>query len=231
VEALIGATILSVISLGIFRIFRSGNRQASLATWTSSAQKELRTSLKRIHDELSRASYFTELTRSAVLYLDPETGVAPALATNAAEDTFRETFFVEVKGTVASPEVFTPDGTRKDLLFFYQCSPKKASFAGAAAEGGSSAICNLFLDGDTLYFQRDKRVDPDSKVVEVVRELAHNVTSVETWAEDKSDAADPLAGSLITVVLTLHHPNTGLFPNSSVTQRVTARVPVGHKVF
>lgn len=226
--------ILSVISLGIFRVFRSGNRQASQAAWTSAAQKELRNSLKRVHDELSRASFYTELRRSEVIFLDPATGAAHsggAAAAAAGEDSdetnFKADFDVIVDGTPATPREVTEDGTRQEILKFYQCSPKDS----AGGVNGWSAACLFFLEGGSLYFQRDRLHDPDSAVIEVLKQIATNVESIRTWVEDKADSADPLEGSAVSVEITLHHPNRGIFPNTRVTQAITARVPVGHRNF
>lgn len=228
VEVLFGTAVMVGFAAALFHLYRATNRQASLASWTSEAQKELRSALKRAHDELTKASYWTKIKPSAVVVLDPNGNEVPSAAQEA---TVREEYWVshDTGSTGASiTTTYVPDASTQQLISWYQCSPRQEGFAGTN-DPGYRALCALFLDANQLVFrrERDATFDPGSQVVPITAVLAHNVESVTVIMERKQDAADAVQGSVVTLHVTVHHPNRGLFPNSRIHQEITCRVPVG----
>ncbi len=229
VEAIVATGVLSVLAVGIFRVFRSTNRSASLMAFTSAAQKELRNGLKRVHDDLSKAPIYNGITRSSVMVLDPETGAELDTSTASAEETALDRFAVLVDGTPDDPKIRAPGAGSQDLMYWYQCVPRRTGFSADEQEEGYSISCKLFLEGNTLVLQKDPAHNPDGAAQSQVIELMHNVKSVTTAATETADTDGPLVGSEVTLEVSLMHPNEKEFPNSVIQQSISARVPVSFK--
>ena len=227
-EALLGTAVMAVLALGIFNVFRTTNRQTSQAAWTSAAQRELRTGLKRIHDELAKGAVYTRISPSTVEMLDPTSG-APYTGTVAGEEAFRETHFALVVNSTDQTDdtdVHAAGGTTI-LLQWSQSIPRREGFAADA--GGAAAACELRLEDDTLVLQRDQTHTFGTETIPgILQELVHNVVSVRVWANDREDPNEPLVGSEVTLDITVEHPNTEVFTNARIRQTLTARVPVGN---
>ena len=65
---------------------------------------------------------------------------------------------------------------------------------------------------------------PASNVVATNRQARRDYEILETW-----EAGIALQGSEVTIEVTVRHPNVGTFPNTRLTQTISARVPVGFK--
>lgn len=233
VEILFATAIMVVVAAGIFHMYRSINRQASQAAWISEAQKQSRTAMKRIHDELSKAAYWTRLTPKAVIYLkiDGSPSTSDSDKSDVArqkEEAAKQDYWVRHFATPDQDNEWTPNGGDQPLLSWYQCDPERSGFL-SDNQPGYLAECALVLRGNVLTFQRTHQGGSAAGANPVVVDLATNVEKVVTHITGKADATDAVAGSVVRVDLTLHHPNRGVFPDTKVNQTITARVPVGYQ--
>lgn len=230
VEIMFGTAVMAAVMIGVYQLFSSMNRQTSQAAWISVAQKACRNSMKRVHDELTKASYWTRLEPNDVVYLD-QAGNGPqaagSAARRAAEEAIRQTYWVSDFGPPDQDNETVPGGEQETLVW-YQSEPGKAGFS-TPDEEGFVARCALVLDGEKLLFRR-QLVNGDAAAANPIEvELADNVESVIVRVESKADDTDAVLGTVVTLTMTMHHPNTGKFPNTRVTQSISARVPVGYE--
>lgn len=228
VEILVGSTVLVGLMFGAYNVFSSANREASLAAWTSSAQKELKLGLKRISNELAKASYYRKISPSEITYLDLNGDPG---GTNPED--VEELFQVEVKLASSAPKTLaentsptiTDTATKQRLLLWFQAEPLQEG----VADEGYLAACEVFVEGGSIFLQRQYLHGNAAKVTEEVVELIRNVEEISTAARTKTDTSEILHGSMIDLQVRVHHPNTGLFPNSKLSQQTTFRVPVTFK--
>lgn len=226
VEALVGTAIMATLSLGVFHVFRSINRQASQGAWYSAAQKQVRNGLKRINDELSKASIYTRITPSSIELILPNGTTTTDEANHEANYAVQVNTSSEASGDV---KTYTPNGGDQLLVSWLQCAPERTGFSDAEENvDGFAAACAVTLSGETLVFSRAHQQGDAAQVVEQTIELVENVESVETTYLERAAAPDDALerGTEITLSVTVHHPNTEVFPNTKLTQTITARVPV-----
>ena len=214
IELLVAFAILVGLTAGIYQVFSSVNREASLAAWTSSSQKQLKLGLKRIGEELSKASYYRSIEAAKVSYLDLDEGEHPN------QEAVEELYAVEVDDVT-----YSGDGARKRVLFWLQAEPKQEG----DPDSGYLAACEVFLEDNTLYFQRDHAQGNTALVQEGLFKLIDNVEEVSTSVRSKEDTSEIIHGSMVDLEVKTYHPNKGMFKNSRLSQQFTARVPVTFK--
>lgn len=198
-EVLIGAAILSLLSLGIFRVFRGTNRAAAQAAWYTAAEAQARFVLQSLQDDLARAA-----CRSTVR----EDGVE------------RE----ECTAGIREGELTLTDGGGETPLFNFPACKPEVQVPGSEDGGGCTEVV-VRAFGRSIHYYRQSETEPGRNID---RDVCADVAAIRIDVRDAA-GENATEGKMVDIELELTHPNPGLFPEARVLQRTSARVaiPVG----
>lgn len=197
VEILVASAVLAILAVGIFRVFRSANRANVQALWYTKAQSQARELLSLIRNDLAKAACPSTVTDAAVTR-------TPCTA------------------SITQGETELPGGDGTILMQFDINTPSVST--SVETKAGTSATCALRAFGNTLNYTREGDAAPAMNK-DVCEDVAKVTIEVRANSSSSNDAYDT-DGSVVEITVELRHPQPELFPESSVIEKTTARLPV-----
>lgn len=209
VEILVASAVLALLALGIFRVFRSSNRANVQALWYTRAENQARNTLALVRNDLAKAS-----CRSTVSEADVQRDCSDSYVLHANQGE------IEL------------GGGEVELLRFAMCEPEVSTGDAAVDKAGGCTYAVLRAIGRTLNYYREsesgREPGMNKDVCEDVQAVAITVEANATSEGDQRQGGRSYNqdGQVVTIALTLTHPQPALFPNARVEQQTVARAPV-----
>lgn len=210
VEILVASAVLAVLALGVFRVFGSANRANVQALWYTKAQSEARELLSLIRNDLAKASCPSDVQEMSVVR-------TPCTA------------------TITQGDITLPGADGAVILQFDINKPSISTPTHSGPPGGESTTCALRAFGTTLNYTRQGDAAPAMNK-DVCEDVAKITIEVRRNASGAGGAGPPppsapvdaydTDGSVVEITVELRHPQPELFPQSSVIEKTTARIPV-----
>lgn len=197
VEILVASAVLAVLALGVFRVFSAGNRANVQALWYTKAQSQARELLSLLRNDLAKAACPSDVTDAQVVR-------------------------TACSATVAQGETPLPGGEGTVIMQFDINTPSVST--SVETKAGTSSTCALRAFGTTLNYTREGSAAP-SMNKDICEDVAKITIEVRDNSAASNDAYDT-EGNVVEITVELRHPQPELFPESSVIEKTTARLPV-----
>lgn len=207
VEMLVAMFITSLISVVLWNLFGSGSRAAAYGTWHSSRVQELRQCLRMVREDLSKATYKSEITPTAVTVHDTAADSAYFIGHRPGQ--------TNLPGTV-------------DFLDYHICRPDRT----AMPENVQPADIRVKLSANvtTLHYERSSvsgAVKPedlyDRDVVRDVMEVEIKLTPQVTGDTDGSQAKGDSTGTLSIRIKCRYPTDPSRFAEESTTCKLNLK--------
>jgi hypothetical protein len=202
-EIIVGAFILTLVFVMLFKLFMGGTRAMEYGTWYSNSVTQMKIGLRKLREDIGKANFPTVLNPTSV---------------DDSKSTVPQYFFKFANGTT------TLGAGNVTLMEFYICKP--ARNLPADTRPGQEIVCKLEARGKNLHYSKTGAGVNAEELSDGNKIFIQDVEKVEIKVRDMAAGSGADIRSMCDFTVTCAHP---VQTNKKASETTSARVSISHQ--